>query len=80
MNKMKDWFKNIIESKQSGLYGTILFHLILVVILLSMKLHSIQRIIELELEYKESNTEELLKEEQLKEEREEIRKKKDIHL
>ena len=75
MNKMKDWFKNIIESKQSGLYGTIMFHLILVVILLSMKLHSIQRIIELELEYKESNTEELLKEEQLKEEREEIRKK-----
>lgn len=68
---MKRFIKNITEGKHSGIYGTVLVHLILLVIILSMKLNSIQQIIELELEYMQTTEEELqelLKEEQRREE------------
>lgn len=72
---MRNFIKHITEGKHSGLYGTILVHLILLVIVLSMKLNSIQQIIELELEYMQAPQEEL--QEMLKEEqhRKELREK-----
>lgn len=72
---MKNYFRQIFKEHKQGIYGTILFHLILIVALLSMKLHNIQQIMELELEYQEADTKQVIEQIQEEQRREELRQK-----
>lgn len=71
---MNQIIKKFTEGKNSGWYGTILFHLVLLVILLSIKLHNIQQIIELQLEFEDAPIEQVIEKTIEEQKREELRK------